>query len=448
MNDNVLHGEEQRQPLTAADVFDRVWERTTRETLSRDGWDPDLAIRVARDALAVVQGQLSEEAFQERHHDAYLREFGVDLRPREQTAADTDADPAATMTGDSGGQTTAAAALSPAGGAGSALPILGQGAAPAAHEPRALSRRAALALAGTGTAALLLGDLLGGSGETEAQSGAHGGGAATGGGGHGAGTTTGTGKRMGMVLDLERCDGCLMCVSACKKAYGLPDGVHWLYVLAYKEPERAVPNLLVRPCQHCANAPCVKVCPTGARHRRDDGLVLTDYDVCFGCRYCQVSCPYGVNYFGWSDPKAAGGGFTGEQRDGRGKRVIGAPPTGVMGKCIYCPGRQDTPHENSSTHCSVACPMGVIHYGDLNDPESEPNRYLRQRMEAAGGRLSTFRLLESLGTRPNVIYIGHQPSSRATPTTGPVRYEDWGWVDERRIVLEGPDPWFKRMFGR
>jgi molybdopterin-containing oxidoreductase family iron-sulfur binding subunit len=252
-----------------------------------------------------------------------------------------------------------------------------------------------------------------------------------------------------MVIDLDRCDGCLMCVSACKKAYGLPDGVHWLYVLAYKEPERPdAINLLVRPCQHCSNAPCVKVCPTGARHRRDDGLVLTDYDICFGCRYCQVACPYGVNYFGWSDASTAGGGFDGETHDARGRRVIGAPPRGVMGKCIYCPGRQDSSHENASTHCSVACPMGVIHYGDLNDPQSEPMRYLQQRLTESGGRLSTFRLLESLGTRPNVIYIGHQPSAHAEPTDGPVRYEDWGWVEERRIVLEGPQPWFKRMIGR
>jgi molybdopterin-containing oxidoreductase family iron-sulfur binding subunit len=254
---------------------------------------------------------------------------------------------------------------------------------------------------------------------------------------------------MGMVIDLERCDGCLMCVATCAREYGLPDGVHWIYVLAYKEPERPdAVNLLVRPCQHCSNAPCVKVCPTGARHRRDDGLVLTDYDVCFGCRYCQVSCPYGVNYFGWSDPETSGGGYTGQRKDARGKSVIGAAPRGVMSKCIFDPQRQDSSHQHNSTHCQMACAMGVIHFGDLNDPESEPMRYLRQRVEASGGTVSTFRLLESLGTEPNIIYIGHQPSVHATATEGPTRYEDWGMVHERRAVLEGPEPWFKRMFGR
>jgi molybdopterin-containing oxidoreductase family iron-sulfur binding subunit len=439
MNDEVLHGDEQRQPLTAADVFDSVWERTTRQALGPGGWDAELAIRVARDALAVVQGQLSEEEFRARHHQDYLREFGVDLRPREP--ADEPAAPA------------------PNSAAGGAPPDLddGDAGAPAVSSaPYTVRRRAALALAGSGVAALLLGDMLAGmhnagaDGGTDAHAGGHGG-------GHGGGAPVAkeggsqdTGRpQMGMVIDLERCDGCLMCVSACKKAYGLPDGVHWLYVLAYKEPERPdAINLLVRPCQHCSNAPCVKVCPTGARHRRDDGLVLTDYDVCFGCRYCQVACPYGVNYFGWSDASTAGGGFDGETHDARGKRVIGAPPRGVMGKCIYCPGRQDSAHQNSSTECSLACPMGVIHYGDLKDPQSEPNLYLQKRIQESNGRLSTFRLLESLGTRPNVIYIGHQPSARAEPRDGPVRYEDWGFVEERRIVLEGPEPWFKRMIGR
>jgi Fe-S-cluster-containing dehydrogenase component len=418
-----MEREPNQLPHTADEIFDDAWEARARATLEANGWDADLAIRAARDALAVLAGELTEDEFHDRYHEAYLREFGVDLRPREDAA---DATPDSETT---------------AGTTGAGAPAAD---ADAASVP-AVSRRTAMAMAGTGVAALLVGDLL----STRAQQ-------ATGQQGHGAAADTGHGAaggthrpRMGMVIDLERCDGCLMCVAACKKAYGLPDGVHWLYVLAYKEPERPnAINLLVRPCQHCSNAPCVKVCPTSARHRREDGLVLTDYDICFGCRYCQVACPYGVNYFGWSDPNSAGGGFDGERRDGRGRNVIGAPPTGVMGKCIYCPGRQDSIHAQPSTHCSVSCPMGVIHYGDLNDPTSEPMQYLEKRMTESGGRLSTFRLLEELGTEPNVIYIGHRPSRKAVASRGPTRYEDWGLVDARRVVLEGPEPWFNRMFGR
>lgn len=424
-------GDMEHPPLTPESVFDAAWEERMRQAMAGTGWNASLAIQVARDALKVTAGELSEEEFQSRHTAAYLREFGMDLRPRN---ADEEM----------------AAELEPLSGP-EALPVLGNGAGASAHPT--ISRRAALAAAGGGVAALMLAEYLGARARlVQAQSPGHGGSS----GGHGTtssgGATAGNGKnkrQMGMVIDLEKCDGCLMCVSACKKAYGLPDGVHWLYVLAYKEPETPDhTKLLVRPCQHCSNAPCTKVCPTGARHRRDDGIVLTNYDVCFGCRYCQVSCPYGVNYFGWDDPKDAGGGFDGERKDGRGKKVIGAPPRGVMGKCIYCPGRQDSAHATDTTHCSVACPMDVIHYGDLNDPQSEPNVYLQKRLADSGGRLSTFRLLDDLGTRPNIIYIGHRPSRRATPAANPVRYEDWGYVNQRRVVLEGPEPWFKRMFGR
>jgi len=92
-----------------------------------------------------------------------------------------------------------------------------------------------------------------------------------------------------------------------------------MYVLAFEDGNVESPepdnyesvhdfNFLVRPCQHCTDAPCEKVCPTTARHTRDrGGLVLTDYEVCIGCRYCQVACPYGVNYFQWGTGRGTGG---------------------------------------------------------------------------------------------------------------------------------------------
>lgn len=422
------------QPLSAADVFSAAWEAQTRKSLDVTGWDSELAIQAARDALAVVSGSLSEEEFQARHHDAYLREFGVDLRSREEPV--------------SAGEGAEAETAAPALAALSVDDVTVGTAVEGRKEHVGMSRRSALGLAGGGVAALLIGDLLGmgtpdsAIGEEMPETGDGAVGAAA---GHASGTHK---ARMGMVMDLEKCDGCLMCVGACKQAYALPDGVFWIYVLSFKEPDRPDDvNLLVRTCQHCANAPCVKVCPTGARHRRQDGLVLTDYDVCFGCRYCQVACPYGVNYFGWDAP-GKGTEFVGNRYDERGKKVIGAPPRGVMGKCIFDPQRQDSSKNHGSTHCQMACPMGVIHFGDLNDPESEPNQYLRKRIAESGGKLSTFHLLDDLGTKPNVIYIGHQPSRHAEPTDPPTRYEDWGFVDERRIVLEGPDPWFKRVFSR
>lgn len=442
MNSPDNDGAREYQPLSAADVFDAAWAARTRKALDVAGWDSELALNAARDALAVLTGNLTEDEFQTRHHDAYLREFGVDLRPRSE-GADVEEDASAPPVPEISHALPVASA---AGGSSPASSLAAQ------REHAALSRRSALALAGGGVAALLLGDFLS-TRTTEALSDGppdapgEGGGSAPG--SQSQAMPAGKHKvRMGMVMDLEKCDGCLQCVGACKQVYSLPDGVFWIYVLAFKEPDRPEDvNLLVRTCQHCSNAPCVKVCPTGARHRRDDGLVLTDYDVCFGCRYCQVACPYGVNYFGWSSAER-GAEFTGERRDDRGKKVIGAPPRGVMGKCIFDPQRQDSSKNRGTTHCQIACPMGVIHFGDLNDPQSEPNQYLRKRVEESGGKLSTFHLLNDLGTKPNVIYIGHQPSRYAEATEPPTRYEDWGLVEERRIVLEGPDPWFKRVFRR
>ena len=49
-------------------------------------------------------------------------------------------------------------------------------------------------------------------------------------------------------------------------------------------------------CQHCENPECVKVCPTGASHKLEDGTVQIDKSKCIGCQFCAMACPYGVRY--------------------------------------------------------------------------------------------------------------------------------------------------------
>jgi hypothetical protein len=71
-------------------------------------------------------------------------------------------------------------------------------------------------------------------------------------------------------------------------------------------------------------------------------------------------------------------------------------------------------------------------------------QYLERRRQEHPS-LSTFRLLDQLGTEPNIIYIGQEPSERAQPVQGPTSYEDWGFIEDRKTVLEGPEPWFLRM---
>ncbi len=108
-----------------------------------------------------------------------------------------------------------------------------------------------------------------------------------------------------IATDLNRCVGCLACSVACKVANSVPIGSYWNKVL------RVGPNLskdgtghfpdvemyyLPLQCQHCADPECVKVCPTGASRKLEDGTVQIDKSKCIGCQFCAMSCPYNVRY--------------------------------------------------------------------------------------------------------------------------------------------------------
>lgn len=385
-------------------------EEKAERLVGRTQYDPGLAKEAADDARRIVVGELSEDEFHQKYHQSYLEEFGVDNRPSKLGVG---------TGGTSGG--------GPREISGETTPNPSPG--------NDISRRTFLKLAGGGAVALAIGSSLVSriSSVSAHEEDEH---------------TPAGAVQMGMVIDLERCDGCLSCVDACHRENNLGTaGVHWIYVFAYEDESQDGTNFLVRPCQHCSNPVCVKVCPVMARHKREkDGLVLTDYDICIGCRYCEVACPYGVNYFQWAEPEPDEG-FRYSRTDYRGRWVDGNPPRGVMGKCTYCPQRQDSEWKKGTAACQLACPHDAIHFGNMNDPESAPMRYLKKRREQNGGKLSTFRLLEDMGTKPNIIYIGNQPSRAAKQVTGPTSYEDWDVVDERRAVLEGPRPWFTRVFG-
>jgi molybdopterin-containing oxidoreductase family iron-sulfur binding subunit len=208
---------------------------------------------------------------------------------------------------------------------------------------------------------------------------------------------------------------------ACKVENNTPEANLWMYVFRFEEGE--FPNTQVRfmprPCMHCDNAPCVKVCPVGARYKREDGLTATDWERCIGCRYCQVACPYGVNYFNWRDPdKSAyldwGDGDVIPLSNGRlpyanpalddaygGRKTAGGGRLkGVVEKCTFCVHRLE---QGLTTACANVCPTHAIHFGDLDDPESGVSKLLQARQ--------FFRLAEESGTEPRVYYVGGQPPS-------------------------------------
>ncbi len=104
--------------------------------------------------------------------------------------------------------------------------------------------------------------------------------------------------RWAMVADLRRCVGCQTCTASCKHANATPPGVQWRRVLdmefgEYPDVQRAFVPV---GCQHCDEPPCMEVCPTTATKQRADGIVTIDYDLCIGCAYCAVACPYQARY--------------------------------------------------------------------------------------------------------------------------------------------------------
>jgi molybdopterin-containing oxidoreductase family iron-sulfur binding subunit len=217
--------------------------------------------------------------------------------------------------------------------------------------------------------------------------------------------------RYGMVIDTRRCVGCDACVAACRQENKTPPGVSYTIVLENGFGERPDdrPLFMTKPCFHCEEPPCVPVCPVGATFKRkQDGIVVVDYDRCIGCRYCIVACPYqarysdfGENYPAIEEETPWASVPSPEYKQFR-KREEGKSPEGNVRKCTFCLHLQDENGEYDKAAgrwpaCAKTCTGKAIHFGDLDDSESEVSRLLMQRQAV--------RLKEELGTEPNVYYL-------------------------------------------
>jgi molybdopterin-containing oxidoreductase family iron-sulfur binding subunit len=110
--------------------------------------------------------------------------------------------------------------------------------------------------------------------------------------------------RWGMLVDATRCvSGCDACVKACATEHGLemtdrPEiDAQWIRKVDLIDENTGREISLPVMCQHCANPPCVDVCPTGASMQRADGIVRVNMHICIGCRYCMMACPYKARSF-------------------------------------------------------------------------------------------------------------------------------------------------------
>ncbi len=202
--------------------------------------------------------------------------------------------------------------------------------------------------------------------------------------------------RLAIAINKRRCIGCHTCSLACKMQNNVPDGMLWNRVLAegvdkLDDAEGTYPNLsrsyLPVACQHCDNPACQRVCPTGATYTDEKGRVQIDYDKCIGCRMCMAACPYNARTFNWGEPTRSTGFNYGDAR-------VPARSRGVMEKCTLCKERTD---EGEEPMCVLCCPGDARIYGDLDDPQSEISRAIRNNQ--------AYVLLEEKGTRPKVHYF-------------------------------------------
>jgi Fe-S-cluster-containing dehydrogenase component len=172
-----------------------------------------------------------------------------------------------------------------------------------------------------------------------------------------------------MVIDTKRCVGCADCVVACKTENNVPDGFCRDWIV--QDVRGAFPNLQMEirseRCNHCANAPCVRCCPTGASYIADGGIVLVNHDECTGCKACIASCPYDARF---------------------------VHPEGYVDKCTFCVHRVQ---QGLDPACVAVCPTKCMHFGDLDDPSSEVSRLLRSRSNHA--------LIPEAGTQPKIFYL-------------------------------------------
>lgn len=197
--------------------------------------------------------------------------------------------------------------------------------------------------------------------------------------------------RWGFLIDANKCaDDCNACVTACSDENGLtgfgrPEtDAQWIRKVTVRDKSTDHSVSLPMMCQHCAEPPCVDVCPTGASYKRSDGICLVDKHICIGCRYCMMACPYKARSFVHET-------LTDQVPDvPRGK--------GTVESCTLCVHRVDRGEQPACVEACAKAENGAILFGDLKDPNSDIAKRLKE--------VASTQVRGDLGLDPGVRYQG------------------------------------------
>ncbi len=195
------------------------------------------------------------------------------------------------------------------------------------------------------------------------------------------------------IIDNRKCIGCHACTTACKSENQVPLGVFrtWVKYVEVGRYPHVRRYFQVTRCNHCANPPCVRICPVTAMYQRTDGIVEFDPAICIGCKACMQACPYDAIYID--------------------------PETHTAAKCHFCAHRVDMGLEPA---CVIVCPEHAIIAGDLDDPNSEVSRILATTQVVV-------RKPEQ-GTAPKLFYIeGNDAALHPTVMSAPP--PTWAFAD-------------------